>query len=67
MHRLHDLRHEAVSLLLSREVLPRVVINLLGDARRPTTVDLLSRGVPAVGNGVSRSMEAILCSKTSLC
>jgi integrase len=46
--RLHDGRHTAAALLLSANVHPRVVMELLGHSQMRTTMDIYSHGTPAL-------------------
>src|SRR3954452_4510885 len=46
--RLHDGRHTAATLLLSENVHPRVVMELLGHSQMRTTMDIYSHVMPAL-------------------
>jgi hypothetical protein len=53
--RLHDGRHTAATLLLSENVDPRVVMELLGHAQMRTTTDTYSHVMPALGRDAART------------
>jgi integrase len=49
--RLHDGRHTAATLLLSENVHPRVVRELVGHSQMRTTMDIYSHVTPALARG----------------
>jgi integrase len=58
--RLHDGRHTAATLLLSENVPPSVVMELLGHSQKRTTMDLYSHVMPAPAREAAGRMGAIL-------
>jgi integrase len=58
--RFHDLRHTCATLLLSRNVHPKYVQELLGHANIAVTLDTYSHVIPGMGNQTSRAMEDAL-------
>jgi integrase len=58
--RLHDGRHTAATLLLSENVHPRVVMELLGHSQRRTTMDIYSHVMPALAREAADRMGALL-------
>jgi len=61
--RLHDGRHTAATLLLSENVHPRVVMELLGHSQMRTTVDIYSHVMPALAREAADRMGTILLTK----
>src|SRR5215210_3861878 len=57
---LHDDRHTAATLLLSENVHPRVVMELLGHSQMRTTMDIYSHVMPALAREAADRMGAIL-------
>jgi integrase len=57
--RFHDLRHTCATLLLSRNVHPKYVQELLGHATVAITLDTYSHMIPAMGNHTARAMEYV--------
>jgi integrase len=57
--RLHDLRHTCATLLLSRNVHPKYVQELLGHATVAITLDTYSHVIPGMGNHTARAMEDV--------
>ena len=57
--RFHDLRHTCATLLLSRNVHPKYVQELLGHATVAITLDTYSHIIPGMGNLTARTMEDI--------
>jgi integrase len=55
--RFHDLRHTCATLLLSRNVHPKYVQELLGHATVAITLDTYSHVIPGMGNHTARAME----------
>ena len=58
--RLYDLRHTCATLLLSRNVHPKYVQELLGHASISQTLDTYSHVLPGMGCGASNAMEDTL-------
>jgi integrase len=57
--RFHDLRHTCATLLLSRNVLPKYVQELLGHATVAITLDTYSHMIPGMGNYTARAMQDV--------
>jgi integrase len=57
--RFHDLRHTCATLLLTRNVHPKYVQELLGHATVAITLDTYSHVIPGMGNHTARAMEAV--------
>ena len=55
--RLHDGRHTAATLLLSENVHPRVVMELLGHSQMRTTMDIYSHIMPALAREAADRMR----------
>ncbi len=58
--RFHDLRHTCATLLLSRNVHPKYVQELLGHASISITLDTYSHFVPAMGDQTAQAMQDVL-------
>jgi len=58
--RFHDLRHTCATLLLSRNVHPKYVQELLGHATIAITLDTYSHVIPGMGDHTARAMEDAL-------
>ncbi len=58
--RFHDLRHTCATLLLSRNVHPKYVQEILGHAHIAITLDTYSHVLPGMGNQVVKAMEDAL-------
>jgi integrase len=58
--RFHDLRHTCATLLLSRNVHPKYVQELLGHANIAITLDTYSHVIPGMGDHAARAMEDAL-------
>src|SRR5918998_2220586 len=58
--RLHDGRHTAPTVLLSENVHPRVVMELLGHSQMRTTMDIYSHVMPALAREAADRMGALL-------
>ena len=58
--RFHDLRHSAATLLLSQNVHPKVVADLLGHASVAMTLDLYSHAVEGLSRSAATAMDALL-------
>ena len=58
--RFHDLRHTCATLLLSRNVHPKYVQELLGHANIAITLDTYSHVIPGMGDHAARAMEDVL-------
>jgi hypothetical protein len=57
--RFHDLRDTCATLLLSRNVHPKYVQELLGHATVAITLDTYSHVIPGLGNHTARAMEDV--------
>jgi integrase len=57
--RFHDLRHTCATLLLTRNVNPKHVQELLGHATVAITLDTYSHVIPSMGNHTARAMEDV--------
>ncbi len=57
--RFHDLRHTCATLLLTRNVHPKHVQELLGHATVAITLDTYSHVIPGMGNHTARAMEDV--------
>jgi integrase len=58
--RFHDLRHTCATLLLSRNVHPKYVQELLGHANIAITLDTYSHVIPGMGDQAARAMDDVL-------
>ena len=58
--RFHDLRHTAASVLVSRKVHPRAVMEMLGHAEIRTTMDIYSHISTEVRQDTADQMDAVL-------
>jgi len=58
--RFHDLRHTCATLLLTKNVHPKYVQELLGHTTVSITLDTYSHVVPGMGNHVAEAMEDVL-------
>lgn len=58
--RFHDLRHTCATLLLSKNVHPKYVQELLGHASVAITLDTYSHVIPGMGNQAAKAMEDAL-------
>jgi integrase len=58
--RFHDLRHTCATLLLSRNVHPKYVQELLGHATIAVTLDTYSHLIPGMGTHTAKAMEDTL-------
>lgn len=58
--RFHDLRHTCATLLLSRNVHPKYVQELLGHANIAITLDTYSHVIPGMGDHTARAIEQML-------
>jgi len=58
--RFHDLRHTCATLLLSRNVHPKYVQEVLGHANIAITLDTYSHVLPGMGNQAAKAMEDAL-------
>jgi integrase len=57
--RFHNLRHTCATLLLSRNVHPKYVQELLGHATVAITLDTYSHMIPGMSNHTARAMEDV--------
>jgi integrase len=58
--RLHDLRHTCATLLLGRDVNPKLVQHLLGNASITMTLDRYSHWIPSMGSHAADGMDEAL-------
>jgi integrase len=58
--RFHDLRHTCATLLLSKNVNPKVVSEMLGHATIAITLDTYSHVLPTMQESAAKAMEEIL-------
>jgi integrase len=58
--RFYDLRHTCATLLLSKNVHPKYVQELLGHATIATTLDTYSHMLPGIGDQTAAAMERTL-------
>ena len=58
--RFHDLRHTCATLLLSRNVHPKIVQEMLGHANVAITLDTYSHVLPGMGDQAASAMEDAL-------
>jgi integrase len=58
--RFHDLRHTCATLLLSRNVNPKIVSEMLGHATIAITLDTYSHVLPDMQEKAARAMEEAL-------
>ncbi|MGY2004426.1 tyrosine-type recombinase/integrase [Blastococcus sp. SYSU DS1024] len=63
--RLHDGRHTAATLLLSENVHPRVVMELLGHSQMRTTMDIYSHVMPALDREAADRMGSASASRAA--
>jgi integrase len=58
--RFHDLRHTCATLLLTKNVNPKVVSEMLGHASIAITLDTYSHVLPNMQNEAAKAMEDTL-------
>lgn len=58
--RFHDLRHTAATLLLGRNIHPKVVSEQLGHAQIAITLDLYSHVIPSMRSEAAAALDAVL-------
>jgi integrase len=58
--RFHDLRHTCATLLLSKDVNPKVVSEMLGHASVSITLDIYSHLLPDMQEKAARALEDAL-------
>ena len=58
--RFHDLRHSTASLLLSLDVHPKIVQELLGHSNISVTMDIYSHSIPSLQEGAVAKLDALL-------
>ena len=58
--RFHDLRHTCATLLLSKNVNPKVVSEMLGHATIAVTLDTYSHVLPTMQESAAKAMEEAL-------
>jgi integrase len=61
--RIHDLRHTAATLLLTRGVHPKVVQDMLGHSTVTLTLDTYSQVTPTLHKEAAEHMDALLGSE----
>ena len=57
--RVHDLRHSCASLLLAKNVHPRLVMEMLGHSSYTLTMNTYSHVIPALRREVADQMETV--------
>lgn len=58
--RMHDLRHTAATLMLSRGVHPKIVSEMLGHSTVAITLDLYSHVTPTMQREAAAAMDELL-------
>ena len=58
--RFHDLRHSTASLLLSLDVHPKIVQELLGHSNISVTMDIYSHSIPSLQEEAMLRFDALL-------
>ena len=58
--RFHDLRHTCATLLLSRNIHPKIVSEMLGHANISITLDIYSHVIPGMGEAAAGAMDDAL-------
>lgn len=58
--RFHDLRHTCATLLLARNVNPKIVSEMLGHATIAITLDTYSHMLPDMQDSATRALEDVL-------
>ena len=58
--RMHDLRHQAATVLLNKRISPRIVSERLGHSRTSTTLDIYAQFVPAADEEAADILGALL-------
>ncbi len=58
--RFHDLRHTCATLLLSKDINPKVVSEMLGHASVSITLDIYSHLLPDMQEKAARALEDAL-------
>ena len=58
--RFHDLRHTCATLLLTKDVHPKIVQELLGHATIAVTLDTYSHVLPSMGDAAAGAMDEAL-------
>jgi integrase len=58
--RFHDLRHTCATLLLSKNVNPKIVSEMLGHATIAITLDTYSHVLPTIQESAAKAMEDAL-------
>ena len=64
--RLHDLRHSCATLLLSKGVHPRVVMEILGHSTIAMTMNVYSHVVPEIARDAANAMESVFSKSESV-
>ncbi len=62
--RLHDLRHSCATLLLSKGIHARVVMEILGHSTIAMTMNVYSHVVPEIAREAATAMDAVFAQKT---
>jgi integrase len=60
MTRFHDLRHTCATLLLTKNVNPKVVSEMLGHSNIAITLDTYSQVLPNMQDSAARALEEAL-------
>lgn len=63
--RFHDLRHSAATLMLSRNIHPKVVSEMLGHSQVAVTLDLYSHVTPTMQREAAAALDAVLAPSVS--
>jgi integrase len=58
--RFHDLRHTCATLLLTKDVHPNIVSEMLGHSSVSITLDVYSHVIPGLGDAAAKAMEDAL-------
>jgi integrase len=58
--RFHDLKHTCATLLLSRNVHPKIVSEMLGHSNISITLDTYSHVIPGLGDVAAGAMDDVL-------
>ncbi len=61
--RIHDLRHSCATLLLSKGVHPRVVMEILGHSTIAMTMNVYSHVVPEIAIDAANAMESVFANQ----
>jgi integrase len=58
--RFHDLRHTCATLLLTKDIHPKIVSEMLGHSSVSITLDIYSHVIPGLGEAAASAMEDVL-------